>query len=95
MRIVISLETTSLKKSIINKLLKEGYKVEEVEVLKEHYRNEIALVRDKEKAAFKELNLAKSIMNEILHDSEERKKEEEIKKTQTQNSKNKQQQPIH
>ena len=83
-----------MKKSIINKLLKEGYKVEEVEVLKEHYRNEIALVRDKEKAAFKELNLAKSIMNEILHDSEERKKEEEIKKTQTQNSKKKQQQPI-
>jgi len=79
----------------INKLLKEGYKVEEVEVLKEHYRNETALVRDKEKAAFKELNLAKFIMNEILCDSEKRKKEEEIKKTQTQNSKNKQQQPIH
>ncbi len=81
--------------NLFNKLLKEGYKVDEVEVLKEHYRNEIALVRDKEKAAFKELNLAKSIMNEILHDSEERKKEEEIKKTQTQNSKSKQQQPIH
>jgi hypothetical protein len=81
--------------NLFNKLLKEGYKVDEVEVLKEHYRNEIALVRDKEKAAFKELNLAKSIMNEILHDSEERKKEEEIKKTQTQNSKKKQQQPIH
>ncbi|MHB8129984.1 MAG: relaxase/mobilization nuclease domain-containing protein [Mobilitalea sp.] len=80
--------------NLFNKLLKEGYKVDEVEVLKEHYRNEIALVRDKEKAAFKELNLAKSIMNEILHDSEERKKEEEIKKTQTQNSKKKQQQPI-
>ena len=54
--------------------------MEEVEALKEHYRNEIALVRDKEKAAFKELNLAKSIMNEILHDSEERKKEEETRK---------------
>lgn len=80
--------------NLFNKLLKEGYKVDEVEVLKEHYRNEIALVRDKEKAAFKELNLAKSIMNEILHDSEELKKEEEIKKTQTQNSKKKQQQPI-
>lgn len=79
---------------LFHQLLKEGYKVEEVEALKEHYRNEIERVREKENAAFKEFNLANSMMNEILHDSEERKKEGEIKKIEMQNSKNQQQQPI-
>ena len=65
--------------SLVEKLQKEGYSIEEVEKLKEHYRKEIARVRDLEKASFKELNLAKAILGEITKESDARNEEKEIK----------------
>jgi len=63
---------------LLGRLKKEGYSWEEVEALREHYRGEIVMVRNKEKAVFKEWNLAKSIMNEILPDTDNHRKEEAI-----------------
>lgn len=63
------------------KLKSQGYRTDEVEELKEHFRNEIAFVRDKERAVFKELNIAKSIMKEFEQNAENRKKEEDINQT--------------
>jgi len=65
--------------SLVEKLQKQGYSIEEVEMLKEHYRKEIARVRDLEKASFKELNLAKSILCEITKESDVRSEEKELK----------------
>lgn len=49
-----------------DKLSKEGYTVEQVEALKLHYKNEIAMVRDKEKAVSKEERIAKRILADLL-----------------------------
>ncbi|MHB8130244.1 MAG: relaxase/mobilization nuclease domain-containing protein [Mobilitalea sp.] len=46
-------------------LYKEGYSAEEIMALKEHYRNEIVAVREKEQAVAKEIRTAKSILSEI------------------------------
>ncbi len=55
---------------LAGRLQKEGYKLESIEALKEHYRSEIALVREKEKEVAKEERIAKRILKEILSDSE-------------------------
>lgn len=52
-------------------LQREGYTRESIEALKEHYRSEIALVREKEKAVAKEERIAKRILREFLSKSEE------------------------
>ena len=44
---------------ISEKLKAQGYTVEQVEKFKQHYKNEIARVRDKEKAVSKEERIAK------------------------------------
>ena len=63
------------------KIKSQGYRTDEVEELKEHFRNEIAFVREKERAVFKELNIAKSIMKEFEQNSANRKKEDDINHT--------------
>lgn len=68
---------------LLDKLKKEGYSWEEVEALREYYRGQIVIVRNKEKVAFKELNLAKSIMKEMFPDTDDRRREEAISQNQT------------
>ncbi|MBO5473433.1 MAG: relaxase/mobilization nuclease domain-containing protein [Lachnospiraceae bacterium] len=51
---------------LLEKLEKEGYTVEQTEQLKEHYKNEIAKVRDKEKAVAKEERIAGRILRDLL-----------------------------
>lgn len=46
-------------------LKKEGYSLEQIAEFKLHYRNEIARVREQEKATLKEERIAKRIMEEI------------------------------
>lgn len=52
-------------KELCKKLEQEGYSVEQLEEFRLHYRNEIARVRDKEKAVSKEERIAKRIMEEL------------------------------
>lgn len=63
-----------------SRLEKEGYSIEQVETFKLHYRNEIAKVRDKEKAVSKEERIAKRILAELL--STDVGKEQAIEKEQ-------------
>ena len=51
---------------ISEKLKAQGYTVEQVEEFKQHYKNEIARVRDKEKAVSKEERIAKRILAELM-----------------------------
>lgn len=51
---------------ISEKLKREGYTVEQTEQLKKHYTNEIAKVREKEKAVAKEERIAGRILRELL-----------------------------
>ena len=69
--------------TLVENLKKQGYSIEEVEKLKEHYRYEISRVRDLEKIVFKELNLAKSILYEITKETEGRMQEEVKEQWQT------------
>ena len=65
------------------RLSKEGYTVEQVEALKLHYKNEIAMVRDKEKAVSKEERIAKRILADLLSTDtgkEQSREKEENKK---------------
>lgn len=49
-----------------NRLKKEGYSVEQLEDFKLHYKNEIARIREKEKAVSKEERIAKRILAELM-----------------------------
>lgn len=62
---------------LADRLKEEGYTQESMEALKEHYRSEIALVREKEKAVAKEERIAKRILKELLSDSEEKWQDKE------------------
>ena len=66
--------------NLASKLYEQGYSYEEVLQLKEHYRSEIARVRDMEKAVLKELRIAESIRKELTESSKE--KEENLEKKQ-------------
>ena len=66
-----------------SKLQAEGYSLEEVEKLKDYYKKQYSVVSSNEKKAFKELNLGKSILADILADAENKtivdeRKEEKI-----------------
>ena len=78
-------------RKLLSQLEKEGYSQEEVEALREYYRSQIAMVGDKGRAVFKELNLAKSIVKEILYDADGRKMEEAIIQDQTSKEKDEKQ----
>ena len=45
-----------------------GYSLEQIEILKEHYRSEISKLRQKEKMVTKEEQIAKRILTQILQD---------------------------
>jgi hypothetical protein len=49
-----------------NRLKKEGYSVEQLKDFKLHYKNEIARIREKEKAVSKEERIAKRILAELM-----------------------------
>ncbi len=61
------------------KLEKEGYSVEQIEDFKQHFRNEIARVREQEKAVSKEERIARRILEELR--SSEATKEQSKEKT--------------
>ena len=58
----------------------EGYSLEEAEQLRAYYREQFSQVSRKEKAVFKELNLGKGIMKDILKDEDDRSREYEPSK---------------
>ena len=51
------------------KLLSQGYSLEEVEALRKHYKEEYSKAYAKERAVFKELNIGKSIWKSLIPDS--------------------------
>ena len=51
------------------KLLSQGYSIEEVEALRKHYKEEYSKACAKERAVFKELNIGKSIWKSLIPDS--------------------------
>ena len=51
------------------KLLSQGYSLEEVEALRKHYKEEYSKASAKERAVFKELNIGKSIWKSLIPDS--------------------------
>ena len=51
------------------KLLSQGYSLEEVEALRKHYKEEYSKECAKERAVFKELNIGKSIWKSLIPDS--------------------------
>jgi len=61
--------------SLADQLRREGYQFDEVLELKEHYRNEIAQIKEKETTLAKELITVKAIMREILEDQKEQQKQ--------------------
>ena len=58
--------------NLMSQLQQEGYSLEEVEQLKEYYREQYSIVSSKEKVVFKELNLGKSIVKDMISDNEDR-----------------------
>ena len=70
-----------------DKLSKEGYSVEQIDGLKQHYKNESARVRDKEKAVAKEERIAKRILADLMstdtgkEQSKEKEQNKEVEKS--------------
>jgi len=60
---------------LAEQLRREGYQFDEVLELKEHYRNAIAQVKEKETILAKELTTVKAIIREILEDQKEQQKQ--------------------
>lgn len=71
-------------------LEEEGYSLEEVEQLRLYYKEQFRLVSSKEKAVFKELNLGKSILRDVIAEDTDRTRVEEIKKDKTEEREKKQ-----
>lgn len=61
---------------LLNRLQKEGYSVEQLEDFRLHYKNEIARIREKEKAVSKEERIAKRILAELRNADTGRKTEQ-------------------
>lgn len=74
-------------------LEKEGYSIDSLEALKQHYRNEAALVREKEKAAAEEQRTAERILKELLSEQEGKQTDKERKQEETRKKQKKIQQP--
>lgn len=60
-----------------NRLQKEGYTLEQLIKFKEHYRSEIARIREKEKTVAGEQRIAARILAELAKNSSERVPERE------------------
>jgi len=65
---------------LLERLEKEGYTLEQLAGFKEHYRSEIARIREKEKAVAKEERIAARILAEIMVGERAGKEEPEKKK---------------
>jgi hypothetical protein len=65
---------------LLERLEKEGYTLEQLAGFKEHYRSEIARIREKEKAVAKEERIAARILAEIMAGERAGKEEPEKKK---------------
>ena len=79
--------------NLMSQLQQEGYSLEEVEQLKEYYREQYSIVSSKEKVVFKELNLGKSIVKDMISDNEDRTMIEDNTKNKI-TERTKQKQPI-
>lgn len=79
--------------NLTNQLQLEGYSLEEVEQLKEYYREQYSIVSSREKVVFKELNLGKSIVKDMISDNEDRTMIEDKTKNKI-TERTKQKQPI-
>jgi predicted RNase H-like HicB family nuclease len=62
---------------IEEKLKKEGYTLEQLSELKEHYRNEIARIRGQEAAVLKEERTAKRILSQLQEKGREKEKKKQ------------------
>ena len=62
------------------KLLSQGYTLDEVEALRKHYKEEYSQACAKERAVFKELNIGKSIWKSLISDNVSNGKDTEYNK---------------
>ena len=62
------------------KLLSQGYTLDEVEALRKHYKEEYSQACAKERAVFKELNIGKSIWKSLIPDNVSNEKDAEYNK---------------
>lgn len=62
------------------KLLSQGYTLDEVEILRKHYKEEYSQACAKERAVFKELNIGKSIWKSLIPDNVSNGKDAEYNK---------------
>lgn len=62
------------------KLLSQGYTLDEVEALRKHYKEEYSQACAKERAVFKELNIGKSIWKSLISDNVSNGKDAEYNK---------------
>lgn len=65
------------------RLLEEGYSLKETEELRAYYKEQFGIVNSKEKAVFKELNLGKAIMKDVVSNETDRSREYEPSKDKT------------
>jgi DNA-binding transcriptional MerR regulator len=79
--------------NLTSQLQQEGYFLKEVEQLKEYYREQYSIVSSREKVVFKELNLGKSIVKDMISDNEDRTMIEDKTKNKI-TERTKQKQPI-
>ena len=79
--------------NLTSQLQQEGYSLEEVEQLKDYYREQYSIVSSREKVVFKELNLGKSIVKDLVSDNEDRTMIEDKTKNRI-TERTKQKQPI-
>lgn len=79
--------------ALSGRLKKEGYSVEQIEEFKLHYKNEIARIRELEKAVAREERIAKRILAELAEPDTGRKPEKEKIREENQKEK-KSRQPV-
>ena len=79
--------------NLSNQIQQQGYFLEEVEQLKEYYKEQYSIVSSREKVVFKELNLGKSIVKDMISDNEDRTMIEDKTKNKI-TERTKQKQPI-
>ena len=75
---------------LATQLADEGYTLEETEQLRTYYREQFRLVSSKEKAVFKELNLGKNILKDVVAEDADRMRVEEPRKEKTEKREKKQ-----
>lgn len=75
-------------------LKKEGYSMDSLDALKQHYRHEAALVREKEKAAAGEQRTAERILKDLLSGQEGKETDQKRKQEETRKKQEKLQQPF-